>query len=161
MVARHSEYSTRMENDRGRGEGSVPDQTREGETQVIRGKGEKRRKEREEWPRRMGETFTLRPKMKIVLLDALRRGQRTRHIISALARVANATKTAVSSFFLDSYQCASSIIARLTARPIPASGSLSRISIHPGSSGKQRTLGMVTRRFLIKFVRSSRRLIIA
>jgi len=49
MVARHSEYSTRMENDRGRGEGSVPDQTREGETQVIREKGEERRKEREEW----------------------------------------------------------------------------------------------------------------
>lgn len=48
-VARHSEYSTRMENDRGRGEGSVPDQTREGETQVIREKGEERRKEREEW----------------------------------------------------------------------------------------------------------------
>lgn len=76
--------------------------------------------------RRMGETFTLRPKMKIVLLDALRRGQRTRHIISALASVASATKTAVSSFFLDSHQCASSIIARLTAQPIPASGSLFR-----------------------------------
>lgn len=82
-----------------------------------------------------GETFTLRPKMKIVLLDALRRGQRTRHIISALASVANATKTAVSSFFLDSHQCASSIIARLTARPILASGSLSRILIQPGSFG--------------------------
>lgn len=70
------------------GEGSVPDQTREGETQVIREKGEERRKETRRMARRMGETFTLRPKMKIVLLDALRRGQRTRHIISALASVA-------------------------------------------------------------------------
>lgn len=75
-----------MENDRGRGEGSVPDRTREGETQVIREKGEERRKEREEWRDAWGKTFTLRPKMKIVLLNALRRGQRTRHIISALAR---------------------------------------------------------------------------
>lgn len=70
MVARHSEYSTRMENDRGMGrEGSVPDQTREGETQVIREKGEERRKETRRMARRMGETFTLRPKMKIVLLE--------------------------------------------------------------------------------------------
>lgn len=78
-----------------------------------------------------GETFTLRPKMKIVLLDALMRGQRARHYIRVSERCASDTKTAVNSLFLDSHQCASSIIARLTARPIPASGSLSRISIHP------------------------------
>lgn len=37
------------------GEGSVPDQTREGETQVIREKGEERRKETRRMARRMGE----------------------------------------------------------------------------------------------------------
>lgn len=84
-VARHSEYSTRMENDRGRGEGCVPDQTRDGETQVIPRERRGTKKRMRRMARRMGETFTLRPKMKIVLLDALRGGQRARHIISALA----------------------------------------------------------------------------
>lgn len=140
------------------GEGSVPDQTREGETQVIREKGEERRKEREEW--RMGETFTLRPKMKIVLLDALRRGQRTRHIISALARCQRYEDR--GQLFLSRWLS----MRVINNRPSDSlADSSQRESFEdfdpPGSSGKHRTLGTVTRRFLIKFVRSARRLIIA
>jgi len=88
MVARHSEYSTRMENDRGRGRKL---RTRSDKRGRVTGRLRERRetkKRTRRMARCMGETFTLRPKMKIVLLDALRRGQRTRHIISALASVA-------------------------------------------------------------------------
>lgn len=143
-VARHSEYSTRMENDRGRGEGSASTRSdKRGRDTGHPGERRGTKKRTRRMARRMGETFTLRPKMKIVLLDALRRGQRTRHIISALAlpalrrpRSALSLSIAINALVINNRSSDSS------------ADSSQRESFEnfdpPGSSGKHRTLGMVT-----------------
>lgn len=112
---------------------------------VGRGKGERHRssgrKENEEkngkngtygwwlagWGR--GRTFTLQPKMKIVLSGALMRGQRSQHYIRVSERRCQPRRP--RSALLDSHQCASSIIRSSDSSADSASGCLPRISIRP------------------------------